>query len=430
MIRGDIDQGNGVCLLDPSDRADTCYNILRYCASIGFQKIILIDRKLIRTHNRIPTVQPFNYKPRYKDASVSNIYDTVRTVGQTKDATDTQRIKRLLPATLSLLWNAKMTLHESLYFTDFYNPHYKQRRNFIIDQSDELDRQRIIIEDAFRNVTRWTNLYQSTINRFEDYYDSTLDLIFGSSTGLNFDQMITDGWVILVNLYSGLGFEPVHTRLLGTTIINEIIFSLDRLGESGWKGKYYLYVDEAGKYANRNLADLLTQKRKSGLRVTLAHQYFSQFEDKTVLDSVKNGCKTKVMFETPNPQDRLEMVRALGYGGDIPPEFAQYANSNLPKRTAIYKPPKGTPIRFKVAEVSQVKMSQKAENDFITSILNDYYKRPDDIRAEFEQRFSATTPSKRTRSNSSASSNPVWDKKAGSSKAPAKNGRKRSSKKG
>jgi hypothetical protein len=428
LIRGDIKQGNGVCLLDPTDRADTCYNILRYCASIGFEKVVLIEPHLIHTHKVVPNVQPFNYKPSYKRASVSNIFDTIRTVGQTKDATEVQRIKRFLPATLALLWNAGMTLHESLYFTDYSNKLYRDRRDFIIEQSDELDRHRIIVEDGFKNITRWTNFYQSTINRLEDYYDSTLDLIFGSKTGINFDRMITEGWVILVNLYSGLGFEPVHTRLLGTTVINEIIFALDRLRGRGWKGVYYLYIDEAGRYANRNLADLLTFKRKSGLRVTVAHQYFSQFEDKHVLDAIKNGCKTKVMFDTPNPADRLEMVKALGYGGDIPPALAQYANSNLPKRTAIYKPPKGTPLRFKVAEVSEVKMTQKAQDSYISTILNEYYKQPDAIRGEFEQRFGAASPRKRARADSAAGSNPVWNKAARKPAPTPKNGKGRSAK--
>src|SRR5688500_7420679 len=42
-IRRDIDQGNGLCLLDPSDFGDTCYKVLRYCASKGHKKVVLID---------------------------------------------------------------------------------------------------------------------------------------------------------------------------------------------------------------------------------------------------------------------------------------------------------------------------------------------------------------------------------------------------
>src|SRR5207237_892539 len=157
-----------------------------------------------------------------------------------------------------------------------------------------------------------------------------------------------EGWVILVNLYSGLGIEPIHTRLLGTTVINECIFALDRLRNRGWRGVYYLYVDEAGRYANRNLADLLAYKRKSGLRVAVAHQYFAQFEDKHVLDAVKQLCKIKVMFNTPNPADRLEMIKALGYGGDIPASLAAFANADLPKQYAVIKKGKKPPIRIRI----------------------------------------------------------------------------------
>lgn len=34
-IRKDIDMGNGLCLLDPSDKGDTCRKILAYCAQKG-----------------------------------------------------------------------------------------------------------------------------------------------------------------------------------------------------------------------------------------------------------------------------------------------------------------------------------------------------------------------------------------------------------
>ena len=38
-----IDKGFGLCLIDPSDKGDTANNVLDYCASIGYEKVILID---------------------------------------------------------------------------------------------------------------------------------------------------------------------------------------------------------------------------------------------------------------------------------------------------------------------------------------------------------------------------------------------------
>ncbi len=381
LIRGDIQAGNGVTFLDPTDRAETAYHVLRYCASIGFEKVCLIDPHTIHSHNRITAIQPFHYKKSYKSATVANIMDVVRILFNTKDAAETPRIQRYLSAILHCLYNAEMTLHEAIYFTEY--KHSNQRRKEILQASDALDRHRLALEEVFETYYRFNAEFASTVRRLEPFFDSTLDLMYGAKSGIDFVKMITEGWVILVNLYSGLGFEPIHTRLLGTTVINELIFALDRLRSRGWKGVHYLYIDEAGRYANRNLADLLAYKRKSGLRVTLAHQYFGQFEDKSVLDAVKNLTKIKVMFNTPNPSDRLEMVKALGYGGDIPPMMAAYANQDLPKQFAIVKKGKEPPKRVRIPDVPDITLDKKIEKDFINKcLLHDWNYTPDEVKEQ------------------------------------------------
>src|SRR6185369_15513687 len=151
--------------------------------------------------------------------------------------------------------------------------------------------------------------------------------------GIDFTKMITDGWVILVNLDAEAGVDPLHTRLLGTAVINELLFAMYRLRQRGYNKPYYLYIDEAGQYVNDKLIRILEYKRKAGFRVTLAHQGFWQFP-KEKADAVKQLCKIKVMFHTPGHSDRLEMIKALGYGGDIPPLLASYANKDIPKQYA------------------------------------------------------------------------------------------------
>jgi hypothetical protein len=386
LIRGDIEQGNGVCLLDPTDRAETAYNILRYCAKIGFEKVCLIDPHTVHSLNRISCLQPFHYEKSYRSATVANLMDTIRILFQTKDAAETPRIQRYLGALLNVLWQAEMTLHEAIYFTEY--KHSTPRRKEILNHSDPLDRHRLILEEVFETYYRFNTEFASTVRRLEPFFDSTLDLMYGGDRGIDFNKMITEGWVILVNLYSGLGFEPIHTRLLGTTVINELIFALDRLKNRGWKGAYYLYIDECGRYANRNLADLLAYKRKTGLRVTVAHQYFKQFEDSVVLDAVKNMTKIKVMFNTPNYGDRLEMVKALGYGGDIPPLMASYANSDLPKQYAIIKSGKQAPVRVKIPDVSDIKLEKKVETAFIGKCLtHEWNFSPQEIKDQMKRRF-------------------------------------------
>jgi hypothetical protein len=128
-------------------------------------------------------------------------------------------------------------------------------------------------------------------------------------------------------------------------------------------------MDEAGRYASPQIEPLLTYKRKTGLRLMLAHHYFGQFENKKVMNAIKQGARIKVMFNTPSPDDRLEMVRDLGYGGDIPPMLASYANQDLPKQYAIIKKNKESPVRIKVPNVPDItEISDKQLDDYIQSI--------------------------------------------------------------
>ncbi len=382
LIREDIKRGHGVCFLDPAENGKTAYDILKWCCKQGFEKVCLIDPHTIHQFNKLTALQPFNYK--YESATVANIEDTIKVLFQTKDIAETPRIQRYLPAMLHLLWKAKMTLHEAVYFTQY--KHFASPRKAIISRSPADDLSRLAIDEVFETYPRFNNEFASTVRRLDPFFDGTLDLMFGAVPGIDFPTMIADGWVILANLYTGMGFGQMHSRLLGTTILNEVIFALDRLGSQGWKGIYYLYVDEAGRYANRNLAELLAYKRKSGMRVTIAHQYFRQFEDGMVLDAVKNLCKHKVMFNTPNPVDRKLMVQALGYGGEIPIALAEFANADLPKQYAVIKQGKKPPIRIRIPDVKTPE--PKGFKDYVAGLLNNKWNyTPNEVRNQIQTRL-------------------------------------------
>jgi hypothetical protein len=391
LIREDIDRGNGLCFFDPSENGDTLYKILSYCEQKDHQKVLLIDPHHRYKFNKIAPINPFT---KYREASIANIMDTIRVLFRQKDASETPIIQRYLPAILYVLHNAGMTLSDTLYFTD---PIYVNQRDQILVGDS---RQRLMLEQVFSNRALYLE-FQSTIRRLEPLFHPTLQLTFGSTKGIDFNQLIADGWVILVNLYAGLGFEPIHTRLLGTAIINELISSLDRLRSNGWRGVYYLYIDEAGRYANRNLADLLAYKRKSGLRVTLAHQYFSQFEDSSILDAVQNLTKIKVAFHVPNPDDRLKVVKAM-YGGKLDDREVSYALSNLRKQHAVIKLPKQPPAIGRIPDVKE--LDEVSEDYFNFIYSNPVYLSPSEIEQETKDRV-------RYQTNEASRTNPLSSSK-------------------
>jgi hypothetical protein len=123
LICEDIDRGNGVCFLDPSDRGDTMYKILSYCSRIGHQKVLVIDPHQMYRFRRIAPIHPFKKR---KEASVSSVMDTMRILFDMKDMAHFSFVQQYLPALVGVLHDTGMTCYESKYFTKYSNAFYRQ----------------------------------------------------------------------------------------------------------------------------------------------------------------------------------------------------------------------------------------------------------------------------------------------------------------
>jgi hypothetical protein len=84
------------------------------------------------------------------------------------------------------------------------------------------------------------------------------------------------------------------------------------------------------------------------------------------------------------------MIKALGYGGDIPAIAATYANQNLPKQYAIIKKGKTTPERVRIEDVPdpKSKWNQAERKEFTAKILtNEWNLSTKEIYEQIESRF-------------------------------------------
>jgi hypothetical protein len=393
LIRGDIDQGNGLCFFDPSDRGDTLYRILAYCEKKKYKKVLLIDPHHFYTRNIVCPISPFG---KYRESSVTKTMDTLRVLYGQSEWFSTPVIKKYLRAVLNLLHNANLTLAESEHFA---RPKAVFERAQILSKTDPDDRQREAIEAALGtpSVKRDHVLfaeYQSTVRRLEELFHPVIQTMFSSKVGIDFADLIADGWVVLVNLYRWYGIEKMQTRLLGTAIINEIIEAIDRLkapkkNQDGttrkpWRGRYYLYIDEAGEYVTEKLTEMLTLKSKSGVSVVLAHQYYDQFDDKKVLKAIQNNCKIKVGFYVVDDEDRLKLVRMM-YGGELNDRDVSFGLSKLRKQHAVVKVNKDTPHIVRVPNVPDLPQVSEGYLDSIYS--NPIYKPLSEIEQEVKNRL-------------------------------------------
>jgi hypothetical protein len=396
MVSLDIDalisgkSKSGACLIDSSDNGETMMKVLSYCVKRNFTKVCVIDPSAIHDFGFVPCINPIRYSAP-TEAVEGHLMDSVRVLWGTKDFSAEARISKFLPRIFRALHAGQFTLPDSECFT--IQELATQRGKILA--SDKLDLPtRLILERVYKTRYDWSE-FESTARRLNPFYTTTMKLMFGSRVGMDFRKLITEGWVILANLYPGDVFGEEQQRLVGTVILNELIVAMSRLRRPnpvkprGYTIPYYIYIDEVGHYATRKLSDILDYKRKSGFRLTIAHQRFDQIEDKTVLSAIKSSAKSKVLFYTANPDDRLAFVKMM-YGGELTDREVSYALSQTKKQNAVIKINKQPPVSTRLRDWPDAQVDGKAVADFLQKLYTSnpqLYRPVAEVWGEIKTRF-------------------------------------------
>lgn len=389
-MREDIDRKIGCCLLDPTAGGETAYRMLAYCAEKKRDKVLFIDTNhFYSPYKKVLGLQPFKYDkngkpwPKLKHLSVDTLMEAVRALYNVKDPAEQSRIERYLPSIFATLYEAKSPITDARYFSN--KLYRKQQDDLLIfaDQDAQVD-----LREAFISNIAYTNI-QSTVNRLVRFFRGKLGMMFSVEQGVNWMKVVREHWAVIVRL-DNLDF--FDARLLGTYIITELETAKRRLNESidsqqdvDKRGKYppyYLYVDEAYMFASQSLKNMLDLKQKMNFKVTLAHHTAAQFgKDPEVYDSIKTNCDMTVGFYVKSRKDRDEIASEM-YGGDIDPKDASYANSNLPKQTAVIKIGKDNPVRTLIKDVPTPKVTKEELRNYLLELYrNDWYYETNTLKA-------------------------------------------------
>lgn len=96
----------------------------------------------------------------------------------------------------------------------------------------------------------------------------------------DFRKVMDESKILIVNLSKGRIGED-NCALLGAMIVTKLqlaALSRTELKENGRKA-FYLYVDEFHNFLTLSFADILSEARKYGLSLVLAHQYIGQLKE-------------------------------------------------------------------------------------------------------------------------------------------------------
>jgi len=164
--------------------------------------------------------------------------------------------------------------------------------------------------------------------------DMMRPIIGQQKSSFNLRQVMDENKILLVSLPKGLVGE-MNSYLLGMILVGKILMAaLSRADQARADRKnFYLYIDEFQNFTTASITQVLSEARKYGLGLTLAHQYIGQLSkgaDTTIKDAVFGNVGTTVAFKV-GPEDADFLAKLYE------PDFDQTDLINIEKYTAFVR---------------------------------------------------------------------------------------------
>ncbi|HJV33410.1 MAG TPA: DUF87 domain-containing protein, partial [Patescibacteria group bacterium] len=164
--------------------------------------------------------------------------------------------------------------------------------------------------------------------------DIVRPIIGQQKSAINVRQAMDEGKILLLDLSKGkLG--DINAYLIGMVLVGKILMAaLSRTDMDAKERKdFYLYIDEFQNFITDSIATILSEARKYGLDLIIAHQYIGQISgkgDTTIRDAVFGNVGTMAAF-------RIGTEDADFLGKEFAPVFTPFDLVNVEAYTANVK---------------------------------------------------------------------------------------------
>jgi hypothetical protein len=182
-------------------------------------------------------------------------------------------------------------------------------------------------------------------------------------------KVMDEGKILIVNLAKGKIGED-NCSLLGAMIVTKIqLAALSRSDLPENKRKpFYLYVDEIHNFLTLSFADILSEARKYGLNLVLAHQYIEQLDER-IRAAIFGNVGTLISF-------RIGAEDAKYLAKEFSPVFDESDLINLPNYRIYIKLmiDGGTSQPFSASTLPPVERNKSYKNKIIDFSRKRYTK--------------------------------------------------------
>lgn len=163
-----------------------------------------------------------------------------------------------------------------------------------------------VMDQILTLVERGT--HDSSLNSVAQYVTSKFTRFVGDLTlrnltcqqeMLDIDGLVAEGKILLFYLGKGR-FGDIAAGLLASQVISRLRSAVMRRGVGSEHPPFYVYADEFQLFADDRIGELLSEARKFGLSMTLAHQFLGQLPP-NVLQAVLGNVGSVIAFRVGAP---------------------------------------------------------------------------------------------------------------------------------
>lgn len=288
FLRQDISYNHGLCLIDP--HGDVIDAMLEYIPKERMEDVCIIDPTDLEHPASFNPLQ--NVDPMFKFQLTQGLIEVFE---KQFGANWTPRLEHVFRFTcLALLDYPHATMRGMISMLTDRN--YRQKVVEYI--TDDMVKRFFAIEFADWSEKFDTDAIIPLVNKLGQFLsDPLLRNIFGQKENkIDMHQLMEDQKIILINLSKGrLGEE--NSSFLGSIFLTKIKQAgMERasIPEKDRKD-FYLYVDEFQNVVTQTFENILSEARKYGLCLTVAHQYVGQILTK-VHQAVLGNCGNIITF--------------------------------------------------------------------------------------------------------------------------------------
>jgi hypothetical protein len=322
LMHEDIIRGNGFAVIDP--HGDLIDEILAVIPPERYQDVVLFDP----TDTDFPfAFNPLSLKPgESKQIGAKGFIDI---------------FKKFFWAN----WNPKLEHVLRMIVLALYD--YPGATVFdIVRALTDKDFRYKMIEAANDDVVRnfWSNEFAGWSQQFNSEaimpilnkvgqilsIDAIRNIFSGAENKIDFREIMDKKKIFLVNLPKGKLQEEIM-GFLGAMIVTKLYQAAMTRADLPPKERipFYLYIDEFQNFATETFAEILSEARKYGLSLHVAHQFLGQIPGH-LQNAVFGNVGTFVSF-------RVSMDDAPKISSYLAPQVTDYDLANLPAREAYIK---------------------------------------------------------------------------------------------